>query len=176
MRHLILLLLLACALPARAQDTTNTLRWTPGGGIGLSLQGPAAFELHANYVRVWGSTPDRGPLYQLGPELAVSVAAGTPAFWSQRFGIRQFFGTSGWWAVSLTAGLENHSRVLSLDDTRTFLQSGINLFGLLSLEYAMTWPMSDAPALPDRERVLIRLDLNVALIDRMFRRVPFSIS
>jgi hypothetical protein len=40
----------------------------------------------------------------------------------------------------------------------------------------MTWPMSDAPALPDRERVLIRLDLNVALLDRMFRRVPFSIS
>ncbi len=60
-----------------------------------------------------------------------------------------------------------------MDDTRTFVQPGINLFGLLSLEYAMTLPMSDAPALPDRERVLIRLDLNGALLDRMFRRVPF---
>lgn len=176
MRCVFLSILLATALRISAQDTTNTLRWTPGGGLGLVLQGPASLELHANYVRVWGSKPDRGPLYQVGPELALSVAAGAPAFWSQRFGVRQLYGNSGWWAVSLTAGLENHSRVLSLDDTRSFVQPGINLFGLLSLEYAMTWPLSDAPALPDRERVLIRLDLNVALLDRMFRRVPFALS
>jgi hypothetical protein len=159
---------------AVAQRAEVPKRWAPGGGVGLCVHGPVALELHANYVYVAGSIPDRGPLYQVGPELALSVSINSPVFWSQRLGIRQLYGNSGWWSVSLHAGVENHSTTLGIDDRRLYVQPGVNLFGLLSLEYGMSRPLTDARTLPDTERVLIRVDLNVAMLDRMFRRVPIS--
>jgi hypothetical protein len=60
-------------------------------------------------------------------------------------------------------GAENYTRSFSLEDTRAFLQGGISLIGLLSVEYGRGFPLTDASELPTTDRVVLRIDINYML-------------
>ncbi len=165
----VLLPLIACA-----QSSTAKHAWMPGGGAGIALQGLAGVELHGNLLRAAASGAASGPIYQAGPELALGAYFGAPSCWGQRLGVRQLFGPSEYWAVSLTGGLENYTAGLSLQDARGFLQAGVNLLGLVSIEYGASRPFGSTAPLLDPERVVIRIDLNGRMLERLFAGVPIS--
>jgi hypothetical protein len=165
---------LTLASGAQAQEAPPLPRWAPGGGVGLCIQGETGLEVHANYLFVSGARPGKGVLHQIGPELAVEGYFNSPFYWGQRLGMRQLLGPGGHWAVSLTGGVENYTTGFDLQDGRAFVQFGVNFFGVLNVEYGMGRSLGGAPLLAAAERVLIRLDMNGPMLDRLLRTIPIS--
>lgn len=170
----LLLLVLALTDSAGAQEGAKVPRWVPGGGFGLSLQGETGAELHGNYLYVASGRTGKGPLYQIGPELAIGAYLNSPFYWGQRLGVRQLVGPGGYWAVSLTGGVENYTTGFELEDGRVFVQFGVNLLGFLNVEYGMGRSLAGTATLPAPERVVIRFDINGPMLDRLFRGIPIS--
>jgi hypothetical protein len=142
--------------------------------MGLCIQGETGLEMHANYLFISGARPGKGLLYQIGPELALGGYFNSPFYWGQRLGVRQLLGPGGYWAASLTGGVENYTTGFDLEDGRGFVQFGVNLLGVLNVEYGMGRSLDGTAPLASAERVLIRLDINGPMLDRLLRGIPIS--
>ena len=168
------MLLMAQACQLHAQAPSDGSEWSPGGGIGLALQGETGIEVHGNYLYVRGA-PDSGRmLYQVGPELSLGAYIDSPFFWGQRLGIRQMLTPTAYVSLVLTGGLENYTTGLSLEDTRAFVQGGVNLLGLFSVEVAAGRPLTNASPIPSLDRVILRLDINGPMLNHLLSGVPIS--
>jgi hypothetical protein len=165
--------IVGCSLISTAQTEQRTSLWSPGGGLGVSLQGPVGLEAHGNYLWVNEPKPHGNSFYMIGPELALGVYLDDRSFGGQRLGLRQIWCPNSYVGLSAMVGVENYTRSFSLEDTRTFLQGGISLIGLLSIEYGRGFPLTDAPELPTTDRVVIRIDINYMLA-YLFTKVPLS--
>lgn len=54
------------------------------------------------------------------------------------------------------------------------MQAGINLLGAVSVEYGTSKPFTAASPQHDLDRVVIRVDLNGRMLERLFTGVPLS--
>ncbi len=155
--------IVGCSLFSTAQTEQRYSLWSPGGGLGVSLQGPVGLEAHGNYLWMTELKPKGHSFYIIGPELALGAYLDDQAFGGQRIGLRQMWYPNGYVGLSFMAGYENYTRSFSLEDTRAFLQTGISLIGLLSIEYGRGFPLTEATELPTTDRVVLRIDINYML-------------
>ncbi|MBL7981592.1 MAG: hypothetical protein JNL52_07245 [Flavobacteriales bacterium] len=165
--------IVGCSLFSPAQTEQRTSLWSPGGGLGMSLQGPIGLEAHGNYLWLKEPKLHGSSFYMIGPELALGAYFDDRAFTGQRLGLRQIWCPSGYIGLSVTGGVENYTRSLSLEDTRAFVQTGICLIGLFSIEYGKGMPLTNATELPTTDRVVLRIDINYMLAV-VFAKVPLS--
>jgi hypothetical protein len=165
--------IVGCSLFSTAQTEQPTSFWTPGGGLGVSLQGPMGLEAHGNYLWVKEPKAQGSSFYMIGPELALGVYLDDRSFSGQRLGLRQIWCPNSYVGLSAMVGAENYTRSFSLEDTRTFLQGGISLIGLLSIEYGRGFPLTEATELPTTDRVVLRIDIN-CMLAYLFSKVPIS--
>lgn len=173
-RLLLQALLLASAGAAHAQDDGHERLILPGGGFALSAQGPIGFETSLHCFMGIPAGKENDHLYIVGPELTIGTYFGDPGFWGQRLGIRQFYLYESFFGVSGTIGVENYTPDFSLDDTRWYIQGGPTFAGVLSLEYGRSFRYTGNKARVDDDRIVVRLELNLVALTKIFEKVPFS--
>lgn len=142
--------------------------------MAISLQGPVGLEASGHYL--WGIDAGRQAdhLYAFGPDLAIGTYMGGAGFWGQQMGLRQFLLYRSAVGVSTTAGVANYTGGWGLDDTRWYVQSGVTFAGIFSLEYAYSTPFTDARERVDKDRIVLRIELNSVVLNKLFERMPLS--
>jgi hypothetical protein len=180
-----LLLALACAAlqcGASSQSHEGAGNWmhAPGGGFGVSEQGLLGLEMSIHYMlgtetsKVPAGEWLPGNLYLIGPELTIGTHLDHPGFWGQRIGLRQIWLYEGVMGATLTGGFENYTSDFGFDDTRWYVQGGPTFAGLISLEYGHGFPMTGAAERLNTDRIVLRLELNITALTKLFEHIPIS--